>query len=197
MNTPHPPYGQPQQPGYLPQQPGPGYPPQAPPGYQPQPPQYPGQQQVPYPQQPYGHPGYGQAPSGGSRVGAIIVGVAAIIVGLYVVIDFISFTYPMTMILMVPGGLVLMAAGVLLILRQRISVYLTIAATALFAADMIRIMVTRVVNMDEDQSVADVLYNWASVATLVPAAVIMVLTLLPFVRNTFKPTAPAGQAVYR
>ncbi|WP_207918552.1 hypothetical protein [Saccharopolyspora karakumensis] len=196
MTPPQPPYGQPQQPGY-PQQ---GYPQQQAYPQQPAHPQpqvgYPqGYPQQPHPQQ--GHPQQPQSANAGRIIG-IIAAAIAIIAGIYIFFDGIDNL--LNILLCATGGLALIAGGVLLILRLWISPFVLLGGTILLLANLVRLIVFRMMNMEQEDTIAEALLTFAGWATFLPGAVVTVLALLPIVRNSLKPkpggtpAAPLAQA---
>ncbi|WP_461153625.1 hypothetical protein [Saccharopolyspora tripterygii] len=197
MTPPQPPYGQPQQPGQQP-----GYPP--PQGYPQQQayPQQPGHPQPQagypqgYPQQQFPQQAYPQQPQNTNvgRIIGILAAAISIISGIYIFFDGIDSQW-VNILLGGLGGLALIAGGVLLILRLWISPFVLLGGAILLFAYLLWAIVFRFMTMDPEDgdTVLEALTPFAGWATFLPGAIVAGLSLLPVVRNTFKPK-PGGAA---
>lgn len=189
MTSPQPPHGQPPQPGVQP----PGYPQQ---GLPPQGHAQPGYPQQPaHPQQRAGYPQQGgpqQAGSGPGRIIGFLTAAIAIIAGLVVLFDGMDSLRGIVMC--VTGGLVLIAGGVLLILRLWFAPFVVLGGGVLLLGNLVWAVIFGLMTMDRDDTIAEALLPFAGIATFLPGLVVTVLAFLPVVRKSLKPKPGGSRA---
>ncbi|GAB3676975.1 hypothetical protein GCM10027597_17090 [Saccharopolyspora tripterygii] len=128
------------------------------------------------------------------RIIGILAAAISIISGIYIFFDGIDSQW-VNILLGGLGGLALIAGGVLLILRLWISPFVLLGGAILLFAYLLWAIVFRFMTMDPEDgdTVLEALTPFAGWATFLPGAIVAGLSLLPVVRNTFKPK-PGGAA---